>query len=522
MNILLILMCVILLIYMNNNTVNTSKKENLSLNNVETANLFIILISVTLLVYIYDNSLSTNKTSLLNYLSKEQKEKFIIINIDTKRGKLFLKINIEFLDTLFNTLINLIKKIIYKNINKLDKNEIKNLLPIYISENSKNILRLMTIMIFKNDDINNEDINMLKIKLLLLLDKYINLKDLKDLEEIKKLLNNNLTNNINIINNVSNDIPEIFSKIIYDMSKNILDKIILIDKDGNMIENKNVNLKKNEFVKILDKYLPKIVNNFETSLNNSNISPSTTLKPDGVEKNNEYVIKVISNTNDPEGIKNGKYREVPNSKFFTPDSNNWNISIKFNLDKFNNKLQCIIGNMSNNLNNWGLWINPQRILQWKIDNSTKDLNDFGALKDNTLYMINLSYYNGNYNFSLKDLSSNNLIENFEIVSSQISFSAKTINTSSGSITFGGDFIQNNNDSKFLGSIYEIKSADIIETIKQQITTPRVTMSNKQTSTPRATSMDPAWVDIVIFNNLKKNFNIYQEINQESIKQESMR
>ena len=32
MNILLILMCVILLIYMNNNTVNTSKKENLSLN----------------------------------------------------------------------------------------------------------------------------------------------------------------------------------------------------------------------------------------------------------------------------------------------------------------------------------------------------------------------------------------------------------------------------------------------------------------------------------------------------------
>ena len=89
-------MCVILLIYMNNNTVNTSKKENLSLNNVETTNLFIILISVTLLVYIYDNSLSTNKTSLLNYLSKEQKEKFIIINIDTKRGKLFLKINIEF------------------------------------------------------------------------------------------------------------------------------------------------------------------------------------------------------------------------------------------------------------------------------------------------------------------------------------------------------------------------------------------------------------------------------------------
>jgi hypothetical protein len=79
-------------------------------------------------------------------------------------------------------------------------------------------------------------------------------------------------------------------------------------------------------------------------------------------------IKVITNINDPDGIKSGKYDAIPNSNFFNSNNDNWNISMKFNLEKFNNTLQCIIGNMQND--GWGLWITPQRKLQWKIGNSS--------------------------------------------------------------------------------------------------------------------------------------------------------
>ena len=98
-------------------------------------------------------------------------------------------------------------------------------------------------------------------------------------------------------------------------------------------------------------------------------------------------LKPIISINDPNGIKNGEYRDVPTSKIFgSNNNNNWNITMKFNLEKFNNTLQSIIGNVQNNsANDWGLWITPQRKLQWRVNNSSWDLNNFGELKNNTLY-----------------------------------------------------------------------------------------------------------------------------------------
>ena len=84
---------------------------------------------------------------------------------------------------------------------------------------------------------------------------------------------------------------------------------------------------------------------------------------------------------------------------------NWNISIKFNLEVFNNKLQCIIGNVqdNNSANNWGLWITPERKLQWRLGSNSWDLNNFGELQDKALYEVSITY-NGSYSFSLKNLS----------------------------------------------------------------------------------------------------------------------
>jgi len=513
MNILLILISIILLIYINDTSHMSNK--NLSKDNKEITNLFIILVGITLIVYIYDTT-SNNNSSLLEYLSNEQRERSIIIKIDTPNEKLFLRINVEFLDKLFNILINLIKKIIYKNERKLENKEIMNLLPNFISQNCKNILKFIIIMLLQNNP-NNEYLDIIKIKLLSLMDKYINFKDLQD---YKKLSNNNKINdNINIINDVTIDIPEIFCKIFLDMTTGILNNIILLDAEGNIVENKNTYVKVKEFVKILNKYLPEKQNYFDTSFN-KNVTPSTTKS--NIENNNQFLIKVISTINDPEGIKNGKYREVPNNKIFNTNSKNWNISIKFNLDKFNNKIQCIIGNMSNNLNNWGLWINPLRIIQWSVNNSNFDLNNFGQLKDNTLYMISMSYYNNNYYFSLTNLSSNNLVENFNVASTPIIFSANPINTNIGSITFGGDFIQANLNTIFLGTIFEIKSADVLEII----TTPLIKQESniRQESTTKKVTTGPVGIDKAIFNDLKRDLklnNIYQEIiKQENTRQES--
>ena len=200
----------------------------------------------------------------------------------------------------------------------------------------------------------------------------------------------------------------------------------------------------------------------------------------------------ISKINDADGIKDGKYREVPNNQIFglNPNINNWNISIKFNLEKFNNTLQSIIGNVqSNSNNNWGLWITPQRKLQWRIGSSFWDLNNFGELKDNTLYDISITY-NDNYSFLLKDLTNNKSTEYFQVIDLQpIIINAPPLNTNSGSVTFGGDFPQSNMNNKFLGTISDITSSEIVSETTTTIA-PTTTTTSTTTMVPTTTTMAP--------------------------------
>ena len=197
--------------------------------------------------------------------------------------------------------------------------------------------------------------------------------------------------------------------------------------------------------------------------------------------------RVINNINDPIGVKSGKYKQIPNNNFFSTNPNtNWNISIKFNLDKFNNTLQSIIANMDNN--GWGLWVTPERRLQWRIGKSIWDLTNLGELKDNTPYQIDIKY-NGSYNFNLKSLDSTKSAEYFQMTEmTPMIINAPPINTISGSVTLGGTE-EGLTSTKFLGSINEVLSTEITPTQSQTITPSLITARTAgMITTPASTTM----------------------------------
>jgi hypothetical protein len=201
--------------------------------------------------------------------------------------------------------------------------------------------------------------------------------------------------------------------------------------------------------------------------------------------------KLIGNLSDPAGIKNGNYKEVSNSKFFSSNANSWNISIKFNLDKFNKTLQSIIGNMQGN--GWGLWITPERKLQWRIGATSWDLNNFGELKDSTLYQIDIRYNNNNYTFSLKNLDTDKLKENFYVidVSNPMIISAGPITTNSGVITLGGD-----TNNKFTGSINDITSFEIVPVTTMAPTTTKSPTIQSSTITTRPPTIQSSTITTI--------------------------
>ena len=225
-------------------------------------------------------------------------------------------------------------------------------------------------------------------------------------------------------------------------------------------------------------------------------------------------LKVISNTTDPKGIKDGLYKDISNNKFFGDSQYNWQITIKFNLLEFNNTLQCIIGNVQddNNINNWGLWITPQRKLQWRISNSLWDLNNFGELKNNTIYQIDIRFNNGKYNFSFLDLSINKLTEFFNLLDNpQIIIDAEPIYINTGVVTFGGDFTQSNINSKFLGDIIEIKSAQVIPAALNKIIFTRPPIK------PYYVINDPSGIENGKYNNIPfSTFGLYNYLNNWTI------
>jgi hypothetical protein len=110
---------------------------------------------------------------------------------------------------------------------------------------------------------------------------------------------------------------------------------------------------------------------------------------------------------DPEGIKEGKFKNIPNNTFgLGNELTRSTLTIYVKSDNYKETWQSIVGNMYNNAvqTGWGLWLNPTGYLHFRIEGSTWDLTDLGVLinKDPYLIILNYSYRTG-YTFNLTNL-----------------------------------------------------------------------------------------------------------------------
>ncbi len=154
-----------------------------------------------------------------------------------------------------------------------------------------------------------------------------------------------------------------------------------------------------------------------TSKSATNPTESTT--PKIVEKvvigNDKYAIT------DADGIKTGVYKNIPNATFLLINNlTRWTITIILKSDNYKQSFQGIIGNMYNKeiTSAWGLWINPNGKLHFRIEDKTWDLNDLGLLVNNNEYQIIINFSRTGYSFRLTNLKyftkEGNLHPKFEI------------------------------------------------------------------------------------------------------------
>jgi len=247
--------------------------------------------------------LSTPRPTLpqTSNVSKDDKERKIIIIIKNNNKTSEIKIDTEFLTQIFDNLINLIQRLVKKLMSdgnkKLTSDEVNELLPKFISSAVDNMMKMILFAIFENPEL--RDINEIKSKLITLLqDNFITDFVLKnnDLESSTKIIKNsteilnkeidkNLNNIDKSIEDAKNFIPNMLSNIVFDMSKGIINNVVTFDENGNVINSKNLNNIKNEFINVLNKYLPYKVVYFETSNNGSTNMPGITIKLDQLNQN---------------------------------------------------------------------------------------------------------------------------------------------------------------------------------------------------------------------------------------------
>ncbi len=110
---------------------------------------------------------------------------------------------------------------------------------------------------------------------------------------------------------------------------------------------------------------------------------------------------------DADGIKTGVYKNIPNATFLLINNlNRWKITIILKSDNYKQSYQGIIGNMYNNevTNGWGLWINPNGKLHFRIEEKSWDLNILGILVNNHEYQIIITYsHRSGYSIKLTNL-----------------------------------------------------------------------------------------------------------------------
>jgi len=287
-------------------------------------------------------------TPTSSLITKNDKERVIIIKILNKDKSTELKIDTEFLTQLFDNLINLIqrlvKKLMSENNKKLSKEEINDLIPKFIASSVENLLKMILITIFEQEEI--KDLDILKTKLLSIVqnnfitDFLLKNNDVENstkiIESSTQLLNNEINNNFNkmgisSINDVKTMIPNLLSNIIFDMSKGIISSIIVFDENGNIIKSDKLSNIRNEFINVLNKYLPYKQVYFETSNNGSNNLPGITLKLDQLNKN-EKAESIIPHELD----------------IFNKSSNQNNIYQNINLNVDNENKSFNIQQMKNN------------------------------------------------------------------------------------------------------------------------------------------------------------------------------
>ena len=131
------------------------------------------------------------------------------------------------------------------------------------------------------------------------------------------------------------------------MSKGIICKIIILDENGNFIKSDKLSNIKNEFINVLNKYLPYKQVYFETSNNGSNNLPGITLKLDQLNKNEkaESIIPHELNIFDKPSNQNNIYKNVnlkvdnENKSFNIQQMKNNNMNLPFmQSNQFNNTM----------------------------------------------------------------------------------------------------------------------------------------------------------------------------------------
>ena len=135
----------------------------------------------------------------------------------------------------------------------------------------------------------------------------------------------------------------------------------------------------------------------------------------------------------PQGIKNGDYKNISNNTFgLNSNLTNWTITIMINSNNYSGSWQSIVGNMYNNSLwiGWGMWVNPNSVLHWRTATSTWNLYNLGNLINNTPYKIVINFDNNTYKFTLTNLNTNT--NNSQTIQNQPKLEADT-----GFITLGG-------------------------------------------------------------------------------------
>jgi hypothetical protein len=124
---------------------------------------------------------------------------------------------------------------------------------------------------------------------------------------------------------------------------------------------------------------------------------------------------------DADGIKTGLYKNIPNSTFLLNNNlTRWTITIILKSDNYKQSYQGTIGNMYNKeiTAGWGLWVNPNGKLHFRVEEKTWDLNDLGLLVNNDEYQIIINFSRTGYSFRLTNLKyftkEGNLHPKFEI------------------------------------------------------------------------------------------------------------